>query len=209
MKLKKLAIGIAAAIAAFLFGISAYATVGFALSLMPAQTVRSEISEETIPRIEPAPVAPVPTEPIFVGPSTEEKTVGEPSLVAEFDPAGSYYLDEETLPKAFADIDHLEIDTHNYTDPDGNPIYSLIPPTGSILTKKVLKFDRIAVGGKEIAFQTATVDGVSYRFTGRFLNQAYCETDGDTPDLKGRLIKIKGNKWAAEMQAEFFLSCGC
>ena len=28
-------------------------------------------------------------------------------------------------------------------------------------------------------------------------------------DLKGRLIKIKDNKWAAEMEAEFYVQCGC
>jgi hypothetical protein len=72
-----------------------------------------------------------------------------------------------------------------------------------------LKFTRIAVGGREMAFHTETVNGVSYKFTGRFVTATYCATDGDKPDLIGRLIKIKENKWAAEMEAEFYLTCGC
>lgn len=208
MKLKKLTIGILAAVAAFTLGISAYAAVGLALSFLPTATATSGVSERNIPKTEPVSAAPISTDPVL--PSSEDVAVSEETPAEEFDPAGSYYLDQETVPKAFADIDHLKIETHLYSfDSNENPTVTLIAPKGSILTNKERKLDRIAIGGKEIAFQTATVDGVSYKFTGRFLTLAYCETDGDTPDLKGRLIKIKDNKWAAEMEAEFYVACGC
>lgn len=210
MKLNKLILGILAAVAAFTLGISAYAAVGLALSYIPTKSATSVAPERNIPETVSVPAAPIPMEPIFVGPSSEKEISGEEPSVEEFDPAGEYYLNEEELPKAFADIDLLEITTHEDVEEACDRwISSPIAPKGSLQAKAAFKFDRIAIGGKEIAFQTATVDGVSFKFTGRFVNQAYCETDGDVPDLKGRLIKIKDNKWAAEIEAEFYMQCGC
>ncbi len=210
MKLKKLTLGILAAVAAFILGISAYAAAGFALSFVPTRAAKPEVFERATPNIQHAPETQTPGEPIFVGPSADEDTADGGQYSDEFDPAGEYYLDLETVPNAFADIDYLQIETHDYGhDSDDNPTSSPIAPKGFILTKKALRFDRIAIGGKEITFQTATVKGVSYKFTGSFLTTDYCESDGDMPDLKGRLIKIKDNKWAAEMVAEFYVSCGC
>lgn len=210
MKLRNLTFGILVAAAAFTLGTSAYAAVGFALSFVPGMTARSEVYERTSPKSEPAQAQPIPTKPIFTEPSTASEANDMDQPVEEFDWGGYYYLNSETVPKAFSDIDYFDLRTREYVhDADKNLVDFAIVPIGSIRANKEMKFTRIAIGGKEIAFQTAAVDGVSYKFTGRFLNEGYCDTGDDKPVLKGRLIKIKNNKWAAEMEAEFYVTCGC
>lgn len=206
MKLKKLTISIFAAVAAFTVGIGAYAAVGFAQSLLPKLSAKAEAFDR-IPISEPATAVPVQAEPVMESPAIDsESTASEP--VDETDWTGNYELYSETLPKAFSDVESLEIETHEY-DQDTNDSWTSkrIVPKGSMQAKQSHWLNRIAIGGDNLAFQTATVDGVSYKFTGRFIARDSC--GGGTPNLKGRLIKIKDNKWAAEMQAEFYISCGC
>jgi hypothetical protein len=193
--------------------------VGFAgvtVAAVAAETISSlfskdDITERDEPVIEqakPEPPAAIVTEP--VGAEIETEKDNEPVL-DEYYAAGSFYLGgAETVPKEFSDIDYVEIITHDYekTREDDSPGVP-IPPKGRIVTKKQHDFVRIAIIGKEISFQTETVDGVSYRFTGQYHHVNYCETDGDTPDLIGQLIKIKDGKWAASMKAEFYVQCGC
>lgn len=209
MRLHKLILGILAAVAAFTLGISAYAAVGLALSYLPTKAATSVAPERNIPETAPVAAVPIPLEPIFVGPSVDDESRSvDPN--EEFDASGSYAIDVEKVLKAFADIDRLLIETNDYTsDANGEVTVTKIAPRGSLFTNKELRFERISIGNNKLVFQTATVNGVSYKFSGSFLTEAYCETDGDTPDLKGRLIKIKNNKWAAEMEAEFYMQCGC
>ena len=212
MKIRKLTLCAAVAILTFTFGYGVFAGVRFALSFVPMPAAKEEVADHAVNEAEPIllPDKVAQAEPVFVGPSNDRETNAEEDSAPEFDPTGEYYLDEEKVPKVFSDISYLEIQTREYdTDAKGNYVTSPIAPKGSIQTKKMLKFTRIAIGGKEIAFQTDTVGGVSYKFTGRFRSDDYCEADGDKPDLKGRLIKIKDGKWAAEMKAEFYMMCGC
>lgn len=130
-----------------------------------------------------------------------------------FDPIGDYALDTATLPKAFADLEYLTLEVSEYYEQDGEYLSRPIVPRGAIHGKKEFKFSRIAIGGRELTFQTRTVGGISYRFVGRFPVPE--EAGGDeeevegSPSLVGKLIKIRNGKWEAAMEAKFYLYHGC
>lgn len=130
-----------------------------------------------------------------------------------FDPTGDYALDTATLPKAFADLEYLTLEVSEYYEQDGEYLSRPIVPRGSVHGKKAFKFSRIAIGGRELTFQTRTVGGISYRFVGRFPVPE--EAGGDeeeveeSPSLVGKLIKIRNGKWEAAMEAKFYLYHGC
>ena len=144
-------------------------------------------------------------EPVLPVAATPEKA-REPNKDYEYDFSahGYFYLDVEKIPKAFEDIDHLEVTTIDYdkTNADGTDGVP-IPPKGLLKTTKEFKFTRIAIYDRQIEFQTETIAGVSYRFSGRYSTPEDYERDSSLSDLTGRLIKIKKGKWAAEMTAGF------
>lgn len=135
----------------------------------------------------------------------------EQEINDEFDPTGSYSLDNEDIPKAFADIKFIDIVTREYKAENGK--YSNIPvvPNGSIHTTNEIRFNRIAVGDREIAFETEIVNGISYKFVGQFSDSSEvvtCESCEYPADLRGRLIKTKNGKVIAELDANFYVH-GC
>lgn len=194
---------IAIAIITVSWGVAAVTGVRFVGAKITSFSANVATNEPT--QVEP--VAPVQAEIVEVA---AVSAVDEGNIIPEvFNPTGEYYLDLEKTPAAFLDISNLELETREYYEENGNYLDRLIVPRGSIFGKNSWKLTRLAVGGREIAFQTDTIDGVSYRFTGKFGGGEYCETSEDAPELQGKLIKIKNGKWAAEMDAEFFMSCGC
>ena len=208
MKINRLIFGILAAVAAFTIGITAYAAVGFGLSLLPKLNAKTEDVERILVP-EPATVA---AEPVVETSEAEYETTTN-EAVEDFNRTGDYYLymDDEKMPEAFSDIENLAIETHQYNQNgrEDGPYWTPIVPKGSIQTKKTFTFDRIAIGIEQISFQTNTVDGVSYKFMGRFPSTNYnSDSHSGLPDITGRLIKIKDNKWAAEIQAKFSVG-GC
>lgn len=129
----------------------------------------------------------------------------------DFDPTGAYSLNIEKAPKAFADIEFLEIVTREYTEDDGTYTNRPVVPSGKLQTKEEFTFSRIAVGNHEISFETDSVDGISYQFVGQFPNSAEvinCETCEYPPDLTGVLKKVKNSKVIAELNAKFYVA-GC
>ena len=135
----------------------------------------------------------------------------EQERVDEFDPTGSYSLGNEKVPKAFADVKFVEIATREYKAENGK--YSNIPvvPSGSIFTTGSIRFKRIAVSNREIAFETEIDDGISYIFVGQFSGASEvisCEACEYPADLQGRLIKMKNGQVVAELSAKFYMD-GC
>lgn len=190
----------------FAIGLTSSATAQYLLSLLP---INAE-SQDTITRSLP-PVA-VAEEPFVISDTSGENEDVDVPNQEVWDPGGWYYLDSEKVPKAFSDIDHIYLETREVYDENGEFVDRPIVPKGFVFTDSEFTFSRIAVSNSEFSFQTKTINGVSYRFTGRFrslLLGDYCETDEDQPDLEGKLIKIKDGKWAAEMNAQFYISCGC
>lgn len=207
MKINQIIIWTAAALCTFCIGIAGGAVVKVTTSLLSALISVGQISDRPTAQVEQLQLQVLPA--ISNGVIAEEIVEQEDAPVEEFYAEGSFYLETETIPKEFSDIDFLEIITHDYEKTRGDGTSGLpIPPKGGISTKKRLDFVRIAINGRELAFQTETVNGVSYRFTGKYPKYEHTETSAETPDLVGQLIKIRDGKWAASMKAKFYMS-GC
>jgi hypothetical protein len=155
-----------------------------------------------------------------VAPAAEpERVVDLPDLRNEpppapddFDPSGPYVLDAEKVPAAFADVDWIDIVTHRYVEDNETYINQPIIPTGSLQTpKKSFEFKKVAVGNREISFETTTIDGVRYTFVGHFListEHIACEDCEYPADLTGKLKKLKNGRVIAEVDAKFYIA-GC
>lgn len=210
MKLNKLTFGVLTAVVTFTLSITAYACFQTAFSYVYSSAAKKDMADQFFAEFKPVQAEPLPVKTYVTEIPDKENTESAEAPEQEFDAAGGFYLGKESLPKAFRDIDHLEIITHDYEKikEDGSPGVP-IPPKGWIQTKTAFNFSRIAISGREIAFQTETVNGVSYRFTGQYPKWEYCETDGQTFALAGQLIMIKNGKWAAEIKANFIEECGC
>ncbi len=162
----------------------------------------------------PAPVS----ETVFLPAAESERVVDlpdvrnePPPVVQDFDPSGPYVLGPDKVPVAFADIQWIDIVTHRYLEDDETYVNQPIIPNGSLQTKNGFTFTKIAVGNREISFETAAVDGVRYQFVGNFpVTTEYIDCEGcEFPaDLTGRLKKLKNGKVIAELDAKFYIS-GC
>lgn len=209
MKIRKYMFPVAVAVLTFAFGMSVYTSVRIAVSILSSLVGKEEAVAQT-------PVEPVQAEPLVetkeivpavVGleEASAEITYGEPGHV--FDGSGDYWMIDELKAQGFEDIEGLEIIMRDYdVNLDDHPYGLPMPPKGSLKTKKTFKFKRIAIGGREIAFQTEEVDGISYKFTGRFLDEERLDGDEMPSDLAGRLIKFKDGIWIASMHAKFYTS---
>lgn len=128
----------------------------------------------------------------------------------DFDPSGVYDLDRENRA-GYTDIEWIEISAREYSDESGVFTSRQIVPTGTLHAKKEFAFSRITIGNRELTFQTETIDGVRYEFTGTFAlsNESItCEGCEIPPDLRGQLKKFKNGKLVTEMDAKFYVS-GC
>lgn len=191
----------------FVIGLTSSATARYLFSLLPAQA-----KTQDVPIQSPPPMEVLAEGQVTITDSLGEIEQTENTSVDEFNPSGYYFPDLDKLPKGFSDFNHIYLETHEVVDEDGEYVDRPIVPKGSVSEHKEFTFTRVAVGTNNFSFQTEAIKGVSYRFTGRFLNSLsgdYCETEEDQPELEGKLIKIKDGKWAAEMKAQFYISCGC
>jgi hypothetical protein len=212
MKIKKYGFALAVAILTFALGVSVYTGVRIAVSLLSSLVWKEEVVLEPIVetvQAEPLEVV-TASPPIVIGLENDSKSFenkGTPYDQLDF--TGEYYIDQK--PRGFEDFDYIAIFMSDYEKQTDDGTYGVpIPPKGSVQTIKPFKFKRIAIGGPEITFQTEEVDGISYKFTGRFSTKAYCEIEGDQPDLEGQLIKFMNGTWAASTNAKLYVpTCGC
>ena len=194
-------------IATFVFGITLLlGTTGVIASRFVITTVASLTKASPLP------------ESVIVSAAAPERVVDLPDLRHEppsapedFDPSGPYVLDPEKVPAAFADIEWLDIVTHRYLKDNEIYINQPIIPSGSLEAKKEFTLTKIALRNREIAFETASVGGISYQFVGNFpvLTESIdCEGCEYPANLTGRLKKLRNGKLIAEMDAKFYIS-GC
>lgn len=201
MKLLRISVYAGVAVMTFVSGMSMVAG-GRALYAVVVRQLAPAIER---PSVEPVPVPLAGSVTVEYASDescrAEEAGVLEPEELRAFDPSGAYSLDPESTPKAFADFEYFEVEAREYYYENDRWVSRAIVPHGLVQArKKTLKLERIGFAEKELAFQTETVDGISYRFVGKF--------DDRGPNLVGKLIKIKHGKWAAEMNAEFYIN-GC
>ena len=186
---------------ALLLGTTAVVASHFVIGTITNVITPAVINARTVSHVEPGP---------FLEFDVSDKTINQ-GFSDDFDPSGNYSLDIENVPKAFADIEYLDITTREYINENGTHINRPIVPAGMIMTKKSLTFTKLALGNHEISFETESVGGISYQFVGQFHNPTEtinCESCEYPADLKGNLRKIKNGQVIAELEAKFYIN-GC
>ncbi|CAN5287935.1 hypothetical protein BH20ACI1_BH20ACI1_18500 [soil metagenome] len=133
----------------------------------------------------------------------------------EFEVGGFYSIIGE-LPKGFEDFEEISVTIMDYENASEETDYEgiSIPPKGYLLqAEKEFNFTRISLTNKLMAFETQTVKGISYKFSGKFLEKApFWNFDSETPVLEGHLVKFKKGKKAAESNVRlqwYGGGCGC
>lgn len=172
-------------------------------------------------KIESAAAAPIVVEQAEM-PVIEKTDVAADVVVAdseekvkyEFE-VGGFYSIIGVVPKGFEDFEEISITITDYenaseeTDYKGIPI----PPEGYVQAKKEFKFSRISLSNKLMAFETQTVKGINYQFSGKFIEKApFWDFDSETPVLEGHLVKFKKGKKVAESNVRLQWDggvCGC
>lgn len=122
------------------------------------------------------------------------------------DLTGFYYPDLEKIPASFSGLKYFTIETALFND---NGERKLIVPRGWLQVARVTyKIEKLAIGQSEMAFQTSSINGISYKFIGHIENFPI-SLEGGVPYVTGALIKIQNGKWAGELKAGFFIEDGC
>jgi hypothetical protein len=169
-------------------------------------SIRGVFTEPQIPATELQSVStPAPTFESILAPTTLQAEPAE-----SFDPSGEYYLDTNYSGTAFKDVE-IGIYTREYSENEG--VYTNVPtvPSGTLYANREYALSKIAIGDRELTFETETVGGIKYKFVGYFpmMPSSSCESCEFPPNLKGKLTKIKGGKAVAAEEVSFYLGDGC
>jgi hypothetical protein len=194
-----------AIVTAFLLGVGFFNAAQYVQSFFPAETatVQPVVKQEIVFAPEPVGMASVVINSKDVAKVEDTRP--------EFSAEGDYYIIGD-LPKEFKDFDTLSITTTSYENASAENNYEAvaIPPEGFIATNKRFNFKRINIADKQIAFETETKKGVSYKFVGEFIDEEkieYKTAEGydftEYAILKGRLTKIRDGKKIAETEVNF------
>ena len=208
METKRIAMMAATGSAAFLVGFAAVGLVAMAADAVSQVSAETTPLEQSVERVKSEPQVATTPEP-----AAEGEVVSEWPTPTEYEISdGTYYADDFKPPRKFRDVESFSFEMYDYTKQLEDGSYGVpIPPKGTVkIGKTTYKFTRISLGKNMIGFQTEDRNGVSYRFTGKFNNFDYCETEEEQPDVVGRMIKLVDNKWVAEAEMSFFSGgCGC
>jgi hypothetical protein len=124
---------------------------------------------------------------------------------------GEYYIIGE-LPKGFKDFHSLIVETTDYSLASAEKGYQdiHIPPEGYVYANnKEFTFKRVAVSRKQLSFETEAIKGVSYKFTGKHVDEALDVGEYMAhADLEGVLTKLKDGKKIAEFKVKLEVG-GC
>ena len=116
---------------------------------------------------------------------------------ARFDPSGSYWISGEP-PADFSDFSGINLNMRQLRR---------LPTSGLELNNGTrFRFQTIVVKQNNFTFTTATVKGVYYTFSGKFLKGGdFASTwqGEETPVLEGTLTKFKAGKQIAEAKLKF------
>jgi hypothetical protein len=156
------------------------------------------------------------TEPDAVVWMPEQTSVlADPGITSSDEPAvddwwkdyftGEYYLAEEKLPKGFRDLEYLELTTHVYVENSETP-WQPVPAKGMLKMGRSYDLMRLSITRSFLTFETETIKGVSYRFSGTV---AIPGDDVDEVRFKGKLMKLKNGRTTDTIDAEFLAVHGC
>ena len=151
--------------------------------------------------------------PVAEKPDSSISETKKDDETTKFDAEGFYYIAGE-IPKGFEDFENFNVINKNYESEDESEYGKLIAPKGAVQTNKEFRFSRISIGGGQIQFETERVKGISYSFSGRFIemrNFIYLEAEAVEKVLEGRLIKKRNGVKIIERDVKFgwYLEPGC
>jgi len=199
MRIRRYLLYACVGILAFLFGVVNSFEYQYVVARFRApeqqQTGVAEIELMTVNTAEPASVYP-------------EATPDAPEAAPEpnFDMSGEYDSAKK-LPRGFKNFSWISVEMVDYETTTADfPAGVPIPPKGWIRFHKEYKFDRIAISGKTIGLETEAINGISYRFTGKFVTDT--TVDGVPVDLHGHLTKLKNGRKVAETELSLYVG-GC
>jgi hypothetical protein len=113
-----------------------------------------------------------------------------------------YYTIDGRAPAAFANIDTIHL-AGSFGAEQTPPVHGLIRPKKG----KDFAINKPTLNGKNISFTTATVGGISYKFTGTFVKFPNNEQQAGVI-LRGVLQKFKGKTKIAEANLRFTYDAG-
>ncbi|CAN5861040.1 hypothetical protein BH20ACI4_BH20ACI4_14680 [soil metagenome] len=218
--LRKFLLCFAAGVTALSLGLAVFYAGEYLVSIF--QTSEREIVEtKIIPAVEPERITVeeliYPKLSAQVEPKeqeTEPKEQEDESDIYGFDPGGEYYL-IGGANKRFYNFDGFFIKTMKYgADPETDRwMQEAITPEGYTYKEagKELKFVRLFISEKHIAFETESESGISYRFEGKFVEGKEVEYKGETDYavIEGFLIKLKNGREIVRRVAHYGQVSGC
>jgi hypothetical protein len=197
MRLKVYFLRIAAALVTFVFGVGVFSAGQYLKSFVQTKTPTVEASadgrkQESLP-------VPIVTE-------TTAPTEQVETFEADYGVGGDYYINAEQ-PEEFKDFERIEIIDRVYKDIDDKkyPYGKPIPPQGYVhtTTRKEYKFTRVSISRTNFAFETEAKKGISYKFSGEFV-----DADETMTVFRGRLTKMRDGKKISSRNFEF-VTGGC
>ena len=125
----------------------------------------------------------------------------EPFRVADVHVDGYYYLFDEPLIDGFPHLDYIDIQTMNEYG-------ASIPLRGAVHEKREHKFASVSLIGDRLEFETATVDGVSFWFSGTFVPANLDDVESSNV-IRGKFTKVVKGKNVGSMYVSFYPGGGC
>lgn len=209
--IKKILLCFAAGLTALSLGLGIFYAGEFVVSMF--QTNEKVEIVETVavePQIVPVGDLIYPQQPVQIEPKEEENESND----EEFDPTGNYALIGDA-GKGFQNYNWFRINVLDYEqDPETDRwVYKSTIPKGYMFNEaeEELKFVRLFISEKHIAFETERKNGISYRFEGNFIKEKEVEYDGDiyNANVEGVLIKLKNGKEIVRQKRYFNHFIGC
>ena len=126
-----------------------------------------------------------------------------------FNPTG-YFLFAGRAPRALGEVKRIDLTTADTKqDRNGRIRWYNVRPHGALVAGRAFKMARLSFDNLQLSFETVTIGGTSYRFTGRFLKEGiYYDIQSEGVVLKGKLSRLRGGKIAAERDVEFVWTGG-
>jgi len=123
---------------------------------------------------------------------------------AVFDPGGGLFFVTGKVPKTFASFESIWLSTNDYK-PNGKVVP--MKPVGELAAGARYKMTRIVYNADEFSFETAAIRGVSYKSSGKLVDDIKYDKSGRAIGtvLTGHLTKrLNGRDVAqADLQFEF------
>ena len=198
MKVKIYLYCVAVAAATFISGVGFFAIGHYFQSVVSSGWQKTEVAAS-------APIVTEQAETLLTEQDNAAKD-SENKTADEFDAEGFYGVIGK-LPKNFEDFGEIGITTKNYESASEENNYEGTPisPEGYVWTDKEYKFTKISISSQTMAFETETIKGVSYKFSGKFVEKVpFWNFNEQKTVLEGHLIKLKKEKKIAETNINFF-----